>query len=102
MVGTRSQKKMAADSQAGSSHTIKEPARDPHNEIMDKVIERMEALESTWSQDVSSLVKEREAILKLREELVGLRVQHEELKRQYEFTEFQCTRLEERVKEVEE
>eukprot|EP00253_Pinus_taeda_P015291 PITA_15291 len=82
MVDTRSQKskKMASNSQAGSSHAMKDTVRDATLEYMEKVLVRMESLENSWNQEVDSLTKEREAISKVKEELEGLRTQHDELK----------------------
>eukprot|EP00253_Pinus_taeda_P019438 PITA_19438 len=104
MVDTRSQKskKMASKSQARSSHAMKDMVRDATLEYMEKVLVRMESLENSWNQEVDSLTKEREAISKVKEELEGLRTQHDELKMQYEYTDFLCTQLEGRVKEVKE
>ena len=104
MVGTRSQKnkEMAANSQARSSHAIKDTVRDTTLEFVDKVLGRMETLESSWNQEVGSLSKERETISKVKEELEELQTQHDELKTQFEYTDFLCTQLEGRVKEVEE
>eukprot|EP00253_Pinus_taeda_P027727 PITA_27727 len=67
MVDTRSQKnkKMAANSQAGSSHMMKDAVRDTTLEFIDKVIGRMETLENSWNQEVGLLNKERETISKL-------------------------------------
>jgi len=93
MVDTRSQKnkKMTANSQAGSSHTMKDAVRNTTLEFIDKVIERMETLENSWNQEVGSLNKERETISKVKEELEELRTQHDELKTQFEYTDFLCT-----------
>eukprot|EP00253_Pinus_taeda_P019796 PITA_19796 len=102
MVDTRSQKskKMASNSQARSSHAMKDTVRDATLEYMEKVLVRMESLDNSWNQEVDSLTKERETISKVKEELEGLRTQHDELKTQYEYIDFLCTQLEGRVKEV--
>eukprot|EP00253_Pinus_taeda_P018057 PITA_18057 len=62
MVDTRSQKnkKMAANSQVGSSHTMKDAVRDTTLEFIDKVIGRMETLENSWNQELEGRVKEVE------------------------------------------
>jgi len=60
MVDTWSQKnkKMAANSRDGSSHTMKDAVRDTTLEFIDKVIGRMETLENSWNQEMGSLNKE--------------------------------------------
>ena len=94
MVETRSQRKkklveMAAGSQVGSSHETETLT------LMEKIVWRMGAIETSWEKEVEFLTKERAANLKLREEF-------DELQTQYEYTDLMCTQLEIRVKEVEE
>ena len=67
---------MAANSQAGSSHTMKDAVKDTTLGFMERVIERMETLENSWNQDVDSLTKERETISKVKEELKELHNQY--------------------------
>ena len=94
MVETRSQRKkklleMAAGSHVGSGHETETLS------LMEKMLLRMEAMESSWDTKVDLLTKEQEASSRLREELDELRTQHE-------YTDLMCTQLEIRVKEVEE
>ena len=80
MVETRLQRskkllEMATDSQAGSSHTMKDTTLG----FIEKVIEKMDALETSWDKKMDSLAEEQEANLKTKEALEELRVQHDEL-----------------------
>ena len=94
MVETRSQRKkklleMATGSQVGSSHETETLS------LMEKIVLRMGAMESSWEKEVELLTKEQEANSKLREDFEELRTQHE-------YTDLMCTQLEIRLKEVEE
>jgi len=96
MVETRLQKKkqlleMAAESQAGSSHG----AKDATMAFIEKVLEKMEDLETFWTKEMGLIKKDQEANSKMKEEFDELRTQHE-------YTDLMCTQLEVRVKEVEE
>eukprot|EP00253_Pinus_taeda_P030757 PITA_30757 len=104
MVDTRSQKnrEMAANCQARANHAMKDATRDTSGEFIDKVLGRMDALESSWNQEVGSMNKEWETISKVKEEIEELRTQHDELKTQFEYTDYLCMQLEGKVKEVEE
>jgi len=103
MVETRSQRKkklveMAAESQAGSSHVVK----DTTIGFIEKVLEKVEDMESSWDRKMDLFAKEQEVYSKVKEELDELRTQHDELPTQYEYTDLMCIQLEIRVKEVEE
>ena len=62
---------------------------------MEKVLLRMEVMETSWDKKMDLYIKEQEANSKMKEELNELRTQHE-------YTDLMCTQLEVRVKEVEE
>ena len=103
MVETRLQRRkklleMVVESQAGSSHVVK----DTTIGFIEKVLEKMEDMETSWDKKMDLFAKEQEANLKTKEELEELRTQHDELRTQYEYTDLMCTQLEVRVKEVEE
>ena len=66
---------MAVESQAGSIHMMK----DTTLAFIEKVIEKMEALETSWDKKMDLLAKEQETNLKTKEELEELRTQHDEL-----------------------
>eukprot|EP00253_Pinus_taeda_P009117 PITA_09117 len=51
---------MAANSQARSSHAVKDTVRDTTPEFVDKVFGRMETLENSWNQELEGRVKEVE------------------------------------------
>jgi len=92
MVGTRSQKnKMAANSQTGN-HATKDETRKTTPEFVEKVIEKMDSLESSWKEAFEKLQQRQDEILD----------QNDELKTRLEFSDLRCTRLEEGLKEVEE
>jgi len=82
---------MAAESQVGSSHGVK----DATMSFIEKVLEKMEDLEAFWTKKMELVERDQEANSKMREEL-------EELWTQHEYTNLMCTQLEVRVKEVEE
>ena len=80
MVETRSQRKkklveMAAESQAGSSHVVK----DTTIGFIEKVLEKVEDMETSWDRKMDLFAKEQEANSKMKEELDELRTQHDEL-----------------------
>jgi len=96
MVETRLQRRkklleMVAESQAGSSHGV----QDATITLMEKVLLRMEVMETSWDKKMELFTREQEANSKMKEELNELRTQHE-------YTDLMCTQLEVRVKEVEE
>jgi len=95
MVETRLQRRkklleMAAESQAGSSNV-----QDATITLMEKVLLRMEVMETSWDKNMDLFAKEQEANSKMKEEFAELRTQHE-------YIDLMCTQLEIRVKEVEE
>ena len=68
MVETRSQRKkklleMAAKSRAGSSHV-----QDATITLMEKVLLRMEVMETSWDKKMDLFTKEQEANSKMKEE----------------------------------
>ena len=70
MVETRLQKskkllEMATDYQSGSSHTMKDTTLG----FIEKVIEKMEALETSWDKKMDLLAREQETNLKTKEEV---------------------------------
>jgi len=95
MVETRLQKKkkllkMVAESQAGSSH-----GQDDTIALMEKMLLRMEVMETSWDKKMDFFAREQEANSKMKEEF-------DELWTQHKYTDLMCTQLEVRVKEVEE
>jgi len=103
MVETRSQRKkkqveMVAESPTESSHDVK----DTTIGFNEKVLEKVEEMETSWDKRMDLFAKEQEAYSKVKEELDELRTQHDELRTQYEYTDLMCTQLAIRVKEVEE
>jgi len=95
MADTRLQKRkrlldMATESQVGSIHV-----QDATITLMEKVLLRMEVMETSWDKKMDLFAKEQEANLKMKEEV-------DELWTQQEYIDLICTQLEARVKEVEE
>ena len=91
MVETRLQNKkklleIVIESQAGSSH-----GQDATLSLMEKMLLRMEVMETSWDKKMDLLAKEQEANSKMKEELDELRTQHDELRTQYEYTDLMCT-----------
>jgi len=85
MVETRLQRRrkllaMVAESQAGSSHGV----QDATMALMEKVLKKMEDMETFWNKKMDLFDKEQEANLKMKEELDEIRTQHE-------YTDLLCT-----------
>ena len=71
---------MVAESQAGSSHGV----QDATMALMEKVLKKMEDMETFWNKKMDLFDKEQEANLKMKEELDEIRTQHE-------YTDLLCT-----------
>ena len=92
MVETRSQRKknlveMATESPTGSSHDVK----DTTIVFIEKVLEKVEDMETCWDKKMDLFTKEQEANSKMKEDF-------DELQTQHEYTDLLCTQLEVRVK----
>lgn len=83
---------MAGESQVGESSHI---ATDSSFTLIEKVLERMEELESYWIMKMNLVMKDQEENSKVRE-------QFDELWTQHKYTDLMCTQLEVKVKEIEE
>eukprot|EP00253_Pinus_taeda_P017950 PITA_17950 len=81
---------------AGESHMETEESK--HNvtlAFIERILEGMEELESYWTTKMNLVMKDQEDTSKVREELNELRTQNE-------YTDLKCTKLEDKVKEIEE
>ena len=81
---------MAVESQVGSSQ-----GQDATLALMEKMLLRMEVMETSWDKKMDLFTQEQEANSKMKEEF-------DELWTQHEYIDLMCTQLEVRVKEVEE
>jgi len=81
---------MAAESQVGSSH-----GQDANLALMEKMMLRMEAMETSWDKKMDLFTQEQEANAKMKEEFNEFWTHHE-------YIDLMFTQFEIRVKEVEE
>jgi len=95
MVETRSQKKKKLLEMAVGSHVGYSHEKDTTLALMEKMLLRMEAMETSWENKMGLFTQGQETNAKMKEEFDELRTQHE-------YIDLMCTQLDIRVKEVEE
>lgn len=79
---------------AGESRVVSsESSHNATEAFINKILERMEALESYWTTKMDLVMKELEDHVQMREEFDELRTWHE-------YTDLKCTQLEIEVKEI--
>jgi len=80
MVYTRSQRRKLLAKMAGESHMeTGEPSHNATNAFRERILERMEELESYWITKMNLVIKDQEDTSKMREELDKLRTQNSKL-----------------------
>lgn len=94
MVYTRSQRRKLLVEMVGETHVVLgESSHIATEAFIERILERMEELESYWTAKMAMVMKDLEANAKMREELNELRTQHK-------YTNLKCTQLEDEVKEI--
>lgn len=78
----------------GETHVVSSESSHNVTEVfIERILERMDELESYWTAKMVVVMKDLEANAKMREEL-------DELQTQHEYTDIKCTQLENEVKEI--